>query len=98
MKTDTPRTMTTAQINRRIAETCGNNSFENVTNYHGDLNAMHEAEKWMMDNKSLQVFWNYAEFLQKHFLELGIDGFLHATSSQRAEAFLRAIGKWEDGK
>ena len=40
-------------------------------NYHGDLNAMHEAEKVIAE-------------------------MVHATARQRAEAFLRTIGKWKE--
>jgi hypothetical protein len=68
-------------------------------NYHSDLNAMHEAEKWMHKNKSLKTFWDYAEELGKITPSLlGTDSVIHATAAQRAESFLRTIGQWEDGK
>ena len=56
---------------------------DQLPNYPGDLNAMHEAENSLDDAQSQ----SYAE-------RLGYD--IHATARQRAEAFLRAMGKWEE--
>ena len=67
-----------------------------LPNYCNDLNAMHEAENWMIANKSLMNFWKYADNLKRYFSNLGDDGCIHATARQRAEAFLRTIGKWEE--
>lgn len=70
-----------------------------LPNYPGDLNDMHEAEKVLLKD---------ADFGYKYDCELNIvveafeDGCVnymklwHATAAQRAEAFLRAIGKWTD--
>lgn len=55
-------------------------------NYCSDLNAMHEAEK----NMCKQEFFVY---LRK--LPIGPDS-ITATAHQRAEAFLRTLGKWEE--
>lgn len=64
--------------------------------YLNDLNAMHEAEKVLYDKNSCHRFWKYADVLKCLYpANLGIDTFIHATASQRAEAFLRTIGKWE---
>jgi hypothetical protein len=76
-----------------------------VPNYLNDLNAMHEAEKVLTD---LQHQHYYAA------LELVCSGIPYdsngwygagwlyrtatATAAQRTEAFLRTIGKWEDGR
>jgi hypothetical protein len=60
--------------------------------YTGDLNAMHEAEETLTFN-----YWNrYAQWLRE--LTRSNRRFLiaHATAAQRAEAFLRTIGKWEE--
>lgn len=93
----------------KIAEACGwKNCFLDATktpfgrepnspyvrmlpDYLSDLNAMHEAEK-VLD----------ASQRNRYAAELGrsYDGsFQHvtATASQRAEAFLRTLGKWEEG-
>ena len=65
--------------------------------YCGDLNAMHDAENWIIANKSsLWLFQDYAQNLRKNFQTLGLDGYIHATARQRAEAFLRTIGKWKE--
>jgi hypothetical protein len=56
--------------------------------YLNDLNAMHEAEK-TLDYNDLNDMEKSVSF---HF---GVTPF-HATASQRAEAFLRTIGKWEE--
>ena len=62
--------------------------------YLNDLNAMHEAEKVL-------------GLMQRHHFANRVAssadagwGFkaLHATAAQRAEAFLRTIGKWEGAK
>lgn len=60
-------------------------SVRTVPNYCGDLNAMHEAEKSLSD-----MIDYYGE------LE-GVCNFtlpICATAAQRAEAFLRTVGKW----
>lgn len=60
---------------------CHNNSICN------DLNAMHEAEKVL----TVKCFNNYVmellDFIHEPIL---------ATARQRAEAFLRTLGKWEE--
>jgi hypothetical protein len=79
-----------------------------LPNYCEDLNAMHEAEK--MFNAVDQTI--YAEFISavvnNNVVNWGYypgDGtidwnglftHIHATSQQRAEAFLRTIGKWKE--
>lgn len=65
-------------------------------NYHGDLNAMHEAER---DAEGVN---EYAYYLNLGRSVLGrsicCESDHHrlpwATAAQRAEAFLRTIGKW----
>jgi hypothetical protein len=80
-----------------IAPKCRDLGLVAIPDYHGDLNAMHEAEKWMHKNKSLKTFWDYAEELGKITPSLlGAVSVIHATAAQRAEAFLRTIGKWEE--
>ena len=58
----------------------------NLPDYLRDLNAMHEAEMRLDDTS----FDFYRMELQKS----GRD--IRATAHQRAEALLRAIGKWKD--
>lgn len=69
-----------------------------LPDFCNDLNVMHEAEKTL--NNRLCI---YGEFLcemtvvdmHDHFPECYI---WHKTARQRAEAFLRTLGKWEDVK
>jgi len=70
----------------------------NLPNYLNDLNAMHQAEKVLTKNKSME----YAFRLADSWILNGEDkqpdlvrGFC-ATAAERAEAFLKTIGKWED--
>lgn len=64
-----------------------------VPDYLHDLNAMHEAEEILNENKRLI----YSRALVENFHGLGWQfDVIHATSAQRAEAFLRTIGKWKD--
>lgn len=101
--------MTDAQINQAIAEACGWGWFQkictgellgkfveekgplrSIPDYCDDLNAMHEAEK-VLDTIEQGHYWD-------HLKDLTDEGFdqLHATARQRAEAFLRTLGKWEE--
>jgi hypothetical protein len=71
---------------------------EFTPDYLNDLNAMHEAEKVLTKNKSME----YAFRLADSWILNGEDkqpdlvrGFC-ATAAERAEAFLKTIGKWED--
>ena len=67
--------------------------------YSFDLNAMHDAEKKIVD----WVFWRIQ---LSHVVGIGyapdldicedIKLFASATAHQRAEAFLRTVGKWRD--
>ncbi len=63
-----------------------------VPNYPNDLNAMHEAEK-VLTNEQLEVYCNIL-----HKPNHGVYWAIHSTASQRAEAFLRTIGKWKEAK
>lgn len=80
---------------------------EHIPNYCTDLNVMHEAEK-LFDGMDYQFKNKYAGTLEE-ILEAEIKkgdpecipdvwGFemINATARQRAEAFLRCIGKWKE--
>ena len=66
-----------------------------------DLNAMHEAEKVLTQNNN----WRIGEYEARLFSSVGEMNNLsswrgvrlcfHATARQRAEAFLRTLGKWD---
>ena len=102
--------MTDEQINAAIARVCGWTDVSEVhrsgkapgadyvgqefmPNYCNDLNAMHEAEK-VLDSDEL--FRGY--YLALYDITKSTRWPVHATARQRAEAFLRTLGKWEDGK
>ena len=81
-----------------------------VPDYIYDLNAMHDAEKFIL---STDLYIQYVNYL---FRSVGLNrtyymgatpevfpadrqfAVFHATAGQRAEAFLRTIGKWEEAK
>lgn len=70
---------------------------QTMPNYPFDLNAMHEVEKGLIgDEPENSELW--CDFQTN--LVIACPAYLsyHATASQRAEAFLRTIGKWEDSK
>lgn len=103
--------MTNEQINQRIAEACGwteikncvwrhhkpwgypplkagqgGNAFKMLPNYCNDLNAMHEAEKMLNREQSDDYIARLFDACAEATL---------ATARQRAEAFLRTLGKWD---
>ena len=57
--------------------------------YVYDLNAMHEAEKFI--RKDHDVYGMYLQHLNRTAPECRV----HATAAQKAEAFLKAVGKWQ---
>jgi hypothetical protein len=76
----------------------GHISIDHIPDYCNDLNAMHEAEKGLPENRKTLFAFMLAQVLDTSpTLDLN-DQFLniHATAIQRAEAFLKTIGKWEE--
>ena len=65
-----------------------------IPDYCDDLNAMHEAEKVLTDD---QFKW-YTYWVEKLMPETGFRFLLCATARQRAEAFVRSLGKWATDK
>lgn len=61
-----------------------------LPDYLGCLNAMHEAEK-VLNHDQLLRYWG-------HLMNICGDRYrpILATAAQRAEAFLRTLGKWEE--
>lgn len=73
---------------------------ESLPDYYNDINAMHEAENGLDEEQR-------DELMRKVYVLLDVEGtdtgdtypdykLYHATAPQRAEAFLRTIGKWRD--
>ena len=63
-----------------------------LPDYLNDLNAMQEVEKMLNNND----WWEFVE----HLTNICCGGTalrISATAAQRAEAYLRTIGKWEGG-
>ena len=70
---------------------------KHLPDYCNDLNAMHDAEKVLIgDEPENSELW--CDFQTN--LVIACQAYLsyHATAAQRAEAFLRTIGKWEESK
>lgn len=98
--------MTNEQINRAIAEACGwsmedgvwvwtadgiDCTYYELWDWANDLNAMHHAEKIFTPESK---HWMYYALLD----DMCGSSFkaIRATARQRAEAFLRTLGKWEE--
>lgn len=100
--------MTNQEINQTIVEYCsldwieaddGIDQIDIPTSYCDDLNAMHEAEKFLEGSHN----WNnYTDILGKlclykpelHGLRTFVNIIVSASARQRAEAFVKTIGKW----
>ena len=66
--------------------------------YTEDLNAMHEAEKVLTDEQDLEYSEALEQVVEGRFMANNAEDMRRlrsATAAQRAEAFLRTIGKWE---
>ena len=65
-----------------------------IPNYCKCLNAMHQAERTISDP---QLWAEYQSYLSSDVM--GSVGWIcHATATERAEAFLKTIGKWKEQK
>jgi hypothetical protein len=93
-----------------IAEACGwkteyRDAISSVTalpNYLNDLNAMHEAEKVLTHDQMIDYSRHVGKLVTSHlpasraaWMDFKL---INSTASQRAEAFLRTIGKWKECK
>ena len=94
-----------------IAEACGKwhsgwpheymnqaDRLRHIPNYLNDLNAMHDAEETLQESQLVTYSDKLYDLAVEHSLKTGKWSYLSMTASQRAEAFLRTIGKWEDAK
>jgi hypothetical protein len=99
--------MTDEQINQAIAEACGivGKSGEiyktpdgwvvDCPKFATDLNAMHEAEKTLKGYEQIHTYvWhlNNRKDWETDFKLMEV----HISARDRAEAFLRTLGKWEE--
>jgi hypothetical protein len=93
--------MTDEQINAAIADACGwkpdkrglgwlspHGYYAPEPDYCNDLNAMHEAEATLTEDQ----LWRMAREIERNDEQW----YFRATARQRAETFLRTLGKWEE--
>ena len=72
-----------------------------LPDYLNDLNAMHEAEKVLTDEQDLEYSEALEQVVSARFGCSNAEDMRRlrsATAAQRAEAFLRTIGKWEEAE
>lgn len=67
-----------------------------LPDYLGCLNEMHAVESKLTGAQCLEYVEEINE-ATKHMRHITIFPMIHATAAQRAEAYLRCIGKWQDG-
>lgn len=75
-----------------------------VPDFTSDLNAMHEAEKPILaggpggPNRELRRKWRFElwQVVSRYAPDLDEEDMIHASAAERAEAFLRALGKWQE--
>jgi hypothetical protein len=87
--------MTNKQINITIEEiirpALHGNIYRPSRDYCNDLNAMHEAEKMLVGRNN----WELCDYVQR--LNTATTSWIaFATAKQRAEEFLKTLGKWEE--
>lgn len=94
--------MSDTEIRIAIAEVCGTlrGFYRDAPDYPNDLNAMAEAEK-SFDKATRHSFAQHLwKIVVKPMPHIRTDdhlfAFCNVTARQRAEAFLRTIGKWKD--
>ena len=79
--------------------TDGCRTYTELPNYLNDLNAIHEVENILNADQMVSYDYHLDRVVGNGRQGLNIEYFLwSATASQRAEAFLRTIGKWEEAK
>jgi hypothetical protein len=82
--------MTDAQINAAISKITHRDEHWMLPRvYTHDLNAMHEVEKSLTYKQFENYLMELLDFIDEPIL---------ATARQRAEAFLKTLGKWEEAE
>ena len=71
---------------------------EPLHDYLNDLNAMHGAEKVLTEEQRIAYSDYTYDIAWKAQKETGKWRWISLTAAQRAEAFLRTLGKWEEAK
>ena len=95
--------MTPEQQRIAIAEVCGwktgyrdPEAWHPLPDYLNDLNAMREAEKVLTPTEFEAYRWILWGLCKQPQVTEWNRAYLSATAVQRAEAFLRTIGRWEE--
>lgn len=65
-----------------------------VPDYCGDLNAMYEAEEWLLKQSREQPMEELLVKYDWYLNEAGMCIKFHATAKERAKAFLKALGRY----
>jgi hypothetical protein len=87
-----------------VWEMCGTNPEGErapFSDYLNDLNAMHEAEDTLFGSVYDRYYNEIAKLIDPYdsntarFADFAV---INSTAAQRAEAFLKTIGKWEDSQ
>ncbi len=73
-----------------------NGPHSQVPNYCNDLNAMHEAEMTLTADQFEQYRWILWDICKQFRVKDWYRCYLSSTARQRAEAFLKTLGKWEE--
>jgi hypothetical protein len=71
---------------------------DKMPDYLNDLNAMHDAEKMLTADQFEQYRWILWDICKQVRVKDWYRCYLSSTAAQRAEAFLRTIGKWKGAK
>lgn len=73
-----------------------------IPDFLHDLNAMHDAERMLTQNQMIDYSRHIGKLVTSHlpasraaWMDFGL---INTTATQRAEAFLRTIGKWKECK
>jgi hypothetical protein len=70
-----------------------------LPDYPRDLNAMHEAESALLPAEAERFSYELGQIVSRTITKhCSMFKQIHATASQRAEALLRTIGKWQTEK
>lgn len=68
----------------------------NIPDFCNDLNAMWSAEENLTDEQTDSYVNCLVYLTSKHRLHYMDKNLVHATARQRAEAFLKTVGKWKE--
>ena len=73
---------------------------KHLPDYLNDLNAMHCAEEMLTDDQWVEYRENIRTVVlgPVRYVSQWCKADIHSTARQRAEAFLRTIGKWKEAK